>query len=239
MTKNKRPQKLNTSVATQSNHLIEASYKMSVPAKRVMLMLLAQINPLQRDIDDKIRIEASDYAERTGTDLSRSYSDIQEGCRELMRTIITTRNEKAKTTTECVVVDFMEYHDNQGWLDARFSRWIAPYIHHLIKVGFTTIEIDEALTFRRFYTIRFYELLMQFKSTGERFITIEKLREILQVPKNSYPAYSDFRIRVLDPSVKEIHTKTDWEIIYTPVKKGRTITSLKISFEKKKQMELI
>lgn len=235
----KRKEKVSTAIATQSNHLIEASYKMSVPAKRVMLMLLAQINPLQRDIDNKIRIEASDYAERTGTDIKLAYGDIKKGAEELLQTIITTRNEKAKTTQKTVVIDFMEYHDNQGWLDARFSRWIAPYIHHLIKVGFTTIEIDEAIRFRRFYTIRFYELLMQFKATGERFITIKDLREIMQIPEKSYPVYSDFRARVIEPSIKEIHLKTDWQIQYKPVKTGRIITSLNISFQKKMQMDLI
>ena len=102
MAKNKKLSVVNPNVATQSNQLIEASYKMSVPAKRVMLMLLSQIHPGQPDVTGRIRIEAADYAERTGVSFDRSYRDIKNGCRELMRTIITTK--KGRSTEECVVV---------------------------------------------------------------------------------------------------------------------------------------
>ena len=60
MAKNKFLKNPDTNQATQSNQLIEATYKMSVPAKRVMLMLLGEIHPGQQDISGKIRIEASD-----------------------------------------------------------------------------------------------------------------------------------------------------------------------------------
>jgi plasmid replication initiation protein len=235
MSKNKKITITNTELATQSNHLIEASYKMSVPAKRVMLMLLSEIHPLQQDVSKKIRIDAVDYAEKTGVPKKNAYRDIKKGCRELMRTIITTRDSKAKTTQECVVVNWMEYHDNEGWLDAKFTPWIAPYIHHLSKIGYTTIAVNDALRFRRFYTVRFYELLMQFVSSGERHITVDDLREKFQIEKGKYGRFIDFKRRVIKPSITEIEEKTDWLISWDVVKKGREIKSLAFVFEKNDQ----
>lgn len=231
MAKNKALKKPDQNIATQSNRLIEASYRMSVPAKRVMLLLLSQIHPGQMDVSVRLRIEASEYSERTGISLDRSYKDIKLGCRELMRTIITTRNSQAKTTSECVVVGWMEYHDDQGWLEATFTPWIAPYIHQLTQIGYTTIAVDEAVKFSRFYTIRLYELLMQFKKTGERFISINELRRIFQVEKKQYPRWADFERRVIQPSVEEIQEKTSMILEYNTVKTGRNITSLTFNFE--------
>ena len=183
MAKNKFLKKPDTNQAAQSNELIEATYKMSVPAKRVMLMLLGEIHPGQQDISGKIRIVASDYAKKTGIDPSQSYKDIKNGCQELMGTIIETRDPKKRTTEMCVVVDWMQYHDDEGWLEATFTRWVSPYIQSLTTMGYTKIKIDEALKFQRFYTIRLYELLMQFNKTGERYIKISSLRKIFQIEK--------------------------------------------------------
>jgi len=237
MAKNKKIRKADTSQATQSNKLIEASYRMSIPAKRVMLMLLSQIHPGQRDITGKVRIEASDYAERTGTDLRNAYKDIRNGCLELMKTIITTK--QGKSTQLCVVVSWMEYHEDDGWLDATFTQWIAPYIQHLTKIGYTTIAVDDALKFRRFYTIRLFELMMQFQKTGERYISLEDLRTVFQIEQKLYPRWADFRNRVIEPSVKEIESKTEWCVAWEPVKTGRKITSLSFIFERQTQPKLI
>ena len=231
MAKNKILKKIDTAIATQSNGLIEASYKMSVPAKRVMLLLLSQIHPGQRDVHHKIRIEAADYAEKTGLSFQQSYQDIKKGALELQKTIITTRDIKAKTTEHCVVVSWVKYHENEGWLEATFTQWIAPYIHHLAKIGYTTIAVNDALRFRRFYTIRLYELLMQFKSIGIRYITVDDLRIKFDIIPEKYKKFSDFRKWVLEPSIKEINEKTEWTAEYKTKKTGRNITSLSFTFE--------
>jgi plasmid replication initiation protein len=232
MSKNRKLKTTNTNEATQSNHLIEASYRMSVPAKRVMLMLLSQIHPGQREVHHKICIKAIDYAKKTGIDLSQSYKDIKNGCEELMKTIITTKDREAKTTEKCVVIDWMKYHDDQGWLEATFTLWIAPYIHHLTRIGYTTIAVDEAIKFRRFYTIRLYELLLQWKKTGERYITIKDLRQSFQIETKKYSRFTDLRKWVLLPSIKEIEEKTNWTIIWKPIKTGRKVTSINFIFSK-------
>lgn len=231
MAKNRHLKKTDQNNAAQSNKLIEATYKMSVPAKRVMLMLLGQIHPGQQDISGKIQIHASDYSQKTGISLHQSYVDIKKGCHELMKTIITTRNQKEKSTEMCVVVSWMKYHDNEGWLEATFTQWIAPYLHSLSgKKGYTSIRIDEAVKFKRFYTIRLYELLMQWESTGKRYIKIESLRQVFQIENSKYVKFGAFRKYVLEPSIYEINEKTSWDVSWEAVKTGRKITSISFSF---------
>lgn len=239
MSKNKKLRNPDPDMATQSNKLIEAAYKMSVPAKRVMLMLLGQIHPGQQDVSKKVCIYAQDYSERTGLALSQSYQDIKKGCEELMNTIITTRHAKKRSTEKCVVVSWMEYHDDEGWLEATFTPWIAPYIHSLARIGYTKVAITEALQFKRFYTIRLFELLMQFEETEKRFIKLESLRDVFQIEKGKYHLFSDFRKWVLVPSIKEINEKTKWQVYWEPKKTGKKVTSISFSFSNsaKKRIE--
>lgn len=233
MTKNKKLKLANTEIATQSNKLIEASYKMSVPAKRVMLMLLGQIHPGQQDISGRVRIEASDYSKKTGVAINHAYADIKNGCRELMRTIIKTRDPERKTTSECVVVSWMEYHENEGWLEATFTQWVAPFIHKLRKdIGYRTISINEAVQFKRFHTIRLYELIMQWNTSGVRHIRIEELRRIFQIESKQYSRFADFKRWVLEPSVSEINAQQNWDVSWSPIKSGRKITSISFSFSR-------
>ena len=132
-----------------------------------------------------------------------------------------------------LVVSWMEYHDEEGWLEATFTPWIAPYIHSLSKNCYTKIAIAEALQFKRFYTIRLYELLMQFKATEKRFIKLDSLRSAFQIEKGKYPLFSDFRKWVLASSIKEINEKTDWEVSWEPRKTGKKVTSISFSFSEK------
>jgi len=232
---NKNLKKPDQNLVSQSNKLVEASYKMSITAKRVMLLFLGQVHPGQQDISGKVRITASEYSSKSGVDLSQSYKDIQEGCLELMNTVITTKNSVEKTTEKCVVIDWMKYHDNEGWLEATFTRWVSPYIQSLRQSGYTKIKINEALRFKRFYSIRLFELLMQWQDTGSRFITLVDIRNIFQIGKSKYPLFSALKKWVLDPSVKEINEKSSWVVEYTAVKTGKKVTSLSFVFYEKKQ----
>jgi plasmid replication initiation protein len=237
MAKNKQLKKTNPDIATQSNKLIEAAYRMSIPAKRVMLMLLGQIHPGEQDVSKKVCINAQDYSHKTGVDLSQSYRDIKNGCDELMGTIITTRHEAKRSTEKCVVVSWMEYHDDEGCLEATFTPWIEPYIHSLTKIGYTTIAINEALKFKRFYTVRLFELLMQFEQTEKRFIKLDSLRDVFQIENHKYPLFSDFRKWVLAPSITEINSKTTWNVSWVPVKTGKKVTSISFVFSQREEVK--
>ena len=71
---------------------------------------------------------------------------------------------------------------------------------------------------------------MQFNKTGERYIKISSLRKIFQIEKKKYSRFADLKRWVLEPSIKEIESKTPWLINWSPVKSGRKTTSLSFSF---------
>lgn len=223
-------------VVIQSNHLIEASYRMDVVAKRLMLCLLAKIDT-RKPIPKKIHLDVNEYVNITRADQKIAYRDMKRGAEQLLGTIIKTYDHEARVGEMCVLADYLRYFDEEGRIECTFSRWIEPYIHYLAK-NFTRLQLTKVMKFRSFYTIRIYELLMQFQTTRERYISLDKLREILQLGEKQYPRFADLRRRVIDVAIREINEKSEYEVNWNKVRTGRRITGLMFVFEERKQQRL-
>ena len=107
-----------------------------------------------------------------------------------------------------------------------------PYLT-LLHTQLTTYDLKQITKLSTAYAIRFYELLIQFKSTGERFISIEKLKERLEL-NEQYSRFYNLKKRIIEPSIDNINQSTDLNVDWDVVKKGKIITGLIFVFEKKK-----
>ena len=211
---------------------------MDVVAKRLMLCLLAKIDS-RKPLPKKIHLDANEYAEIIGQspDKKAIYRDMKQGAKQLLETIIQTYDHEARVGEMCVLADYLRYFDDEARIECSFTKWVEPYIHYLSK-NFTRIQLTEAVKFRSFYTIRIYELLMQFQATGERQITLNKLREILQLEKKQYSRFADLKRWVVDKAVREINEKSEYEVSWNKVRTGRQVTGLMFVFEERKQRRL-
>ncbi len=82
------------------------------------------------------------------------------------------------------------------------------------------------------YGIRFYELMMQWESKGEREIALDELKRMLEL-EGQYAAIKDFKLRVLEPAMRDINEHSDLEASYTQRKAGRVVTHLIFKFKPK------
>lgn len=238
MPKGKLPsdQQTNNLLVVQHNDLVEASYRMSLVAKRTLMFLMAKIDA-RKPFPNTIHLDANEYSEWAETEKRHSYSDMQKGAEELMRTIIKTHDQKTQWTEQTVLVDMLRYHKGEGRIECSFSKWIHPYIHALNK-NFTQYALADAGKFKSFYTIRLYEMLMQWKSTGERLMTVEAYREMLGLKPGQYRLMADLRRRTIDIAIKEIKEKTSWYIEIKYNRKGRVIHSLLFTFRQEEQIDM-
>ena len=83
------------------------------------------------------------------------------------------------------------------------------------------------------YGIRVYELLMQWKKTGKREIEIDWLKQQFEIG-NKYPSIKDLKKYVIDPSIKDINTHSNYQVSWTQRKTGRKVTHLIFTFSEKK-----
>ncbi|QVQ79727.1 replication initiation protein (plasmid) [Pseudomonas lundensis] len=111
-----------------------------------------------------------------------------------------------------------------------------PYLVHLNK-SFTTYELKRIADLSSTHSIRLFELLQQFKSTGFYTVSVEGFRELLELGP-SYERYSNLKLKVLNPAIAELREKSGLLIELTTEKKGRAISRLIFKFRDDDQMRL-
>jgi plasmid replication initiation protein len=87
------------------------------------------------------------------------------------------------------------------------------------------------------HSIRLFELLQQFKSTGWRTVKIADLRELMGLPKG-YERFNNLRAKILEPAVAELKAKSGLIIKMETVKAGRSVERITFHFWDDSQMSL-
>jgi len=224
---------MSNNIITKSNYLIEASYKLTLNEQRLILLTISKIDsrkPIQKDND--FTITASEFSEAFNIPLNQAYDVLEDATSRLYEKDIRTYDPLAKTRERFRWVDMVRYWDGDAKVTLSFSRWVIPYLTLLHK-QFTSYELRQISQMKTAYSIRFYELLVQFIKTGERFITIEDLQRLFEL-KGRYKRFFDFKKRIITPSIFEINEKTDIKVEWDIVKKGRHISGIIFVFEKEK-----
>jgi plasmid replication initiation protein len=220
-------------MVTKSNHLLEASYRLSLNEQRVILSAIVQLNARKNmPKDNSFTIKATDFARQFNIPLNKAYEALEDAATQLYQRDIKTYDAKAKCRERFRWVSGVKYWDGDGKVTLGFTNQIAPYLT-MLEEQFTSYEIKQISNLKSTYSIRFYELLSQFLSTGERYITLEKLKTWLEL-QEKYTIFSAFRRRIIEPAMQEINETTDLKVEWDYIKKGSKITSLFFIFEKEK-----
>ena len=111
-----------------------------------------------------------------------------------------------------------------------------PYLTQL-KGQFTRVIIKNISNLSRSYSIRIYELLQQFRSTGERIIALDDFRSMLDI-EHKYQTYKSLNQQLLRPCVDELNQKSDLAVTLETIKKGRTVVALHFRFKEDKQIKM-
>ncbi|MFD2073909.1 replication initiation protein [Azotobacter chroococcum] len=87
------------------------------------------------------------------------------------------------------------------------------------------------------HSIRLFELLQQFRSTGFYAVSVAEFRELLELGP-SYERYSNLKLKVIDPAIAELREKSGLLVELKTEKKGRAINRLTFKFRDDEQMKL-
>jgi plasmid replication initiation protein len=130
-------------------------------------------------------------------------------------------------------VERIRYSKTQGCIELSLTQSILPYLTALSR-EFTQYRLQHVVGLPTVYSIRLYELLVQWRSVGERELEVAWLRERFQLA-GKYPMLKDFKRWVVDPSVAQINEHTDIWVKYTQKKRGRVIWSFIFTFGPKSE----
>lgn len=223
-------------LVVKHNLLINASYNLEVTEQR--LILLAIINARQTGngitADSKLEIHASDYASRFDVTNDGAYRALKNAVLNLFDRQFSFKEEDKNGkvgTVKSRWVSRIKYIDDSATLEITFSPDVVPLITRLEK-HFTSYQIKQIAQLTGKYAIRLYELLIAWREVGKiPQIGLAEFRNKIGVEDDEYMRMSDFKIRVLEPSIKQINEHTDIRVTYEQHKSGRNITGLSFKFK--------
>lgn len=223
-------------IAYKSNALIEASYKLTLQEQRVLLMCIGKINPTD-DVPKKVFELTAEEFYLAFPYMNRSHAErrLQEAIDRLWDRTITI-NWKDKSEKIRWIQSQAKYFDGEGKISIVFSDLIIPYLTQLTQ-QFTAITVKNVSSLKSTYSIRIYELLMQFKKTGDRLISIDDFRMMLGVD-DKYNEFKMLNRDLLKPAIKELNEKSDLIVSVDLIKKGREVVALHFKFREDKQIKI-
>lgn len=218
---------------TKANSLIDARYTLGLQTQKLLLACLSKYDPRHGIVSAKqTTISAIEYSEMMGISQKNAHRELYAAADALFKSsVILIENghevevhwiqEKAKKIS------------GEGSVTLVWSERMMRYISQIGKdLQYTSYKLIGVSSLQSMYSIRIYESLMKFKTTGHRIISVKEFREILGVTEK-YKEFKTLSRMVIKPSIAELNKKCDFEITYETVLKNKKATALSFKFKRK------
>lgn len=232
---------MKNSLVVKDNALINASYNLELTEQRLIMLAIINARESGQGItaDSKLEIHASDYAKLFNVSADASYKALREAVNNLFNRQFSYTAEYKKTGKVGIVrsrwVSRIFYVDDLALLEITFAPDVVPLITRL-EEHFTKYEAKQVAHLTSKYATRLYELLIAWREVGKvPQLELSEFRKRLGLVDSEYTAMSDFKKRVLEPSIKQINEHTDITVTYEQHKKGRIISGFSFKFKQKQQ----
>ena len=232
---------MKNSLVVKDNALINASYNLELTEQRLIMLAIINARESGQGItaDSKLEIHASDYSKLFNVSADASYKALKEAVNNLFNRQFSYTAEYKRTGKIGIVrsrwVSRIFYVDDLALLEITFAPDVVPLITRL-EERFTKYEAKQVAHLTSKYATRLYELLIAWREAGKvPQIELIEFRKRLGLLDNEYTAMSDFKKRVLEPSIKQINEHTDIVVTYEQHKKGRVISGFSFKFKHKQQ----
>lgn len=152
-------------------------------------------------------------------DMGRQHAEarLKEAIDRLWDRSVIIKNEEKREEFRWVQYR-AQYFKGEAKVEITFSDAIMPYLTQL-KGQFTRVVVKNVSSLSSTYSIRIYELLQQFRSTGDRTIAIDDFRTMLAV-EDKYQQFKDLNKMIIKPAIAELNEKSDLVVTVETIKKG-------------------
>jgi plasmid replication initiation protein len=224
-------------LVVKTNRLNQAFQTLSLSELHIVQLAIVDARETGTGLstDTPLRIDALRYAEVFNTTRQNAYMRMKEAEETLFNRRFSFFDEHGKLVKSRWIQQ-VRYLDDEGAIEIVFTLAVVQGISKIdgVKEFFTQYLLSQTAQLNSVYSARIYELLIQWRSTGETPIfELDTFREQLGIGINEYQRMDHFKSRVLESAIKEINEKTDITIKYKQHKKGRTISGFSFNFKQK------
>lgn len=215
----------------KANSLVNARYDWTMLQQRMILQMIAQLDPREEDFGNQT-IYIADLMDLGQVSGNAYYERATEAAKVLLDQKIFFSLDDGRWRG----YNLLSYvSPGPGYIEARFNPDMRPFLLQL-KRRFTRYMLQHVMQFQSPYSIRIYELAQQFADIGHRTIDLDDLREMLVI-EDKYPRFYDFKRRVLEQAKKEINRFTDLTIAYEVLRERRVPKKVRLYIRRKEPGE--
>lgn len=215
--------KTSLSILFKSNDLIKTRHNLTVEENRVLEKIFLQVQKQKSNIILVSKEEIDKI-------LSNKNYKTKEGFKEFFDRIVKNRVEIKQGGSWALIalLSSVFYQEKTNEYKIEVPVTLLNFMTEYAKKGYTPINVTKYVSINKSNAQRLYELLRMW--TGSKKIieyTVQELKEYLKL-EDSYSLFKNFRIRVIEASVKELKEKELLDIYKVEyIKKGRSVNSIK------------
>lgn len=221
----------------QSKQLVHTSYEVTAIQNRIFYYCLLTAQK-EKNGELSCTVKLEDIKKLIPNKNQRTLANIKKTIQILKQTSLEFEKREDGDTIECDynLIAGSEYNVNKETFKIKLADRL--YRHLIDYTVYAPLNLEVLTKFKSFYAQRLYELLRLWSRTDTPIIKsfkIEQLRFVLGV-ENKYPAYKNFKQRVLNQAVKEINQVGNMKVDIEEVKSGRRVDEIKFmifDYEKK------
>ncbi len=216
---------------TLANRLVEAHYTLPLREQRLILAMLARIQPNDEDFKE-CQISIHEFAELMGIDKNHVYTQCKKTTKALSSRVLDIN--EPDVSEQIHWVSSAHYIEGEGRLKLCFDPKLKPYLLQL-QDNFTRYPLDILLRFKRQYTLRIYTLLKRYETAKAYEIELEQLRAMLGINPEQYTLYTNFKKDILETTRTELTDKADLTFEFEEIKYGRRVGVIRFKIFIKEQ----
>ena len=228
------------SLVWQQNQLAEARYKLSPREQKLLLYVIAMIEPEAQDFG-RCKVAVREFADLTGLKPDDLYQELRDTALAIREKTLVVENVLEPGMKKPVRRhgSWFEYVDEalgDGYVTIKLSSWLKPFLIQ-VRRDFFRYQLGYALGLKSEYAIRLYQWLKRWQYARRKSASVQQLRfelgatEVNQegkIVKENLAAYKHFKNKAISPAVREINHKTDISVAYKEekVKGSKAVAAL-------------
>ncbi|MCI8770029.1 MAG: replication initiation protein [Lachnospiraceae bacterium] len=216
----------------QANNLIGGKQALKLNSAKLIRSAIMQVVRDDEELKPYI-ITIKELADLLGVPASNIYRDIESITDDIISNPVYVREEKRGKTVRFIKIPWVtrcEYKADVG-VALKLNEELKPFLINL-KEHYTQYTLQEVLAMKSVYAIRIFEMLQSKvmsktlpKEGASIEISVQEIRECCDC-EDKYPAFGNFKNKVIDQAVKEINRVTVFRVEYSYIKKGRSVVAI-------------
>jgi len=221
-------------LVTQSNEISEAAYYLSLKAKRVLWMCFSQLKSSEDGesaefTNGEFFVYVSDYQNLFGVSTQTASTDVKAGLNEISTSSVKfyPKDGEYEEIERPWLIEKAAKR-GRGAYRVDFNPRLVPYIVGLTQ-QFTMFYLHECGRINNSRTIRLYENLCQWRSSGVWLVTPQWLVDRYKLPDSQKDNFAEMKRSFLEPAIKRINKETPLKVSYETQSGGNKVDKILFS----------